>query len=112
MWEDESRCRYLYRNHRITIIIIVNIAIIVIPHPSYPTPLHPTTSVLGETRILQLNPLFALHPVDMKRKKCFNPNSKEALTGSFEMRENTSCAGGCTGGKENLLPSAIYLLLF
>jgi hypothetical protein len=62
--------------------------------------------------ILQLKPLFALHPVEMKRKNVFNPNSKEALTGSFEMRENTSSVGGCTGRKENLLPSAIYLLLF
>jgi hypothetical protein len=48
----------------------MNIAIIVIPYPPYP-PTQSTTGLLRETMILQLKPLFALHPVEMKRKNVF-----------------------------------------
>jgi hypothetical protein len=41
--------------------------------------------------ILQLKPLFVLHSVDLKRRKCFNPNN-ETVTGRFEVRENSSYA--------------------
>jgi hypothetical protein len=42
--------------------------------------------------ILQLKAVFVLHLVDLKRRNCFNPNNKETVTGSFGMRQETSCA--------------------
>lgn len=33
-----------------------------------------------------------MHLVDLKRRKCFNPNNKETVTGSCGMRERTGYA--------------------
>jgi hypothetical protein len=65
--------------------------------------------------LLQLKPLFVLHPVDLKRMKCFNPSNKETVTGGFEMRGNSSYFGVVEEGRRirrSVHHEAICFLLF
>jgi hypothetical protein len=54
--------------------------------------------------------------VDLKRKKCFSPNIKETVTGTFEMREIASCAEAVREEKRRIrslcnLPLAVLIII-